>query len=392
MITDNNVKLHKTQVHIARQDGLEHNVEYKKSRYYYNGTSEDVTITDRNNLIINIKGKGIGGHLNTSFIMRTVYEFNSPEIIHDVIQRTRTLRDVYMQSFSEVDKIVEVLNKAVSDNNYKPSSVQVTLERVVDVRDIKKHKWLYIHEDDVLLSNPEWVIKQRHPLSEEARMKEFANTVIGDRSISGVFIRIIDNNHEVNKRFIRLANKTIELPVIKDETFDNGVHVNTVTLNDEGRSITTVQVATLKEAEALFGIYKNREEAETAGNPQALIDSANYVQKTELVKANNEAIELKRAYEADKFKADQERLRLENRYNELEHSNKVLKDELDARKLIKTDYYEDRKLLRNDHFDEKSAGRKDTSEWVKMTGAIVVTALAVGTAVYKFKSKETKKD
>jgi len=374
--------------------------EFKIVQLYINNTDEDICVVHRNNLPVVIrKSPGYFGGSGT-FVIRTIYHFNSRDQVVNTINNLQHLKKKSSIADNDLEIVLSAM-VAAFNSDHRITFYSVALDKEVSVKTLRNHSALYVHEADIMLCDTRSTMKCLHPYSEEGMLHYDYRGLVEERRVTGVFLELIDNENNVSTRYVYAAKQLIEVPAKQDKSKKSGLYFTLADQDRFGEVHIEPQYMTFEEAEKEVGLFKTREEALTGGNPEVL-------SRTEEERAKTELTTLRRQIDQDKIIHDRERAahereKLENDRYRTETETKLLEmnrqlefqknetrrltEELDARKAIRTDYYEDRKSARNDHYEETSYRRKDDHELLKMAGIAVATGFTVYMAMNRNKSK-----
>lgn len=342
--------------HFCHQTNTTENTnEFKIVNLYINNSGQDLYVVHRNNLPILLKKSNNFFSGGGGLILRTIYHFTSSEQINNTINHLKTWKDNCKVRATELELILTGLIKAYDHANGRLSCHSIAIDREVPIKTIKHHSMLYVNENDLLICDQSASGRMFHPYSEEGLLQEKYHEFIEDHNVSGVFVELIDNENTIKSRYMYVAKQLIEVHARQDKNKVSGVYCTFATNNSLQEAHLDCKHLSFDEAKEAIGLYKTAEEAETGGNP-------------ELISKITES-KLRDDYARLKVRTDMEKTAREEYIISL-------RDQLEAKKLIRNDYYEDR-----------SAGRKDSSEIYKVFAAIIGTGLTVFALMNKHNTK-----
>jgi hypothetical protein len=329
--------------------------EFKVVQLYINNTNQDLCVVHRNNLPIVLKKTNNFFSASGSFVIRTIYHFGSKEQIVRTITQLTTWKENCKVRATELEIILGALICAYDSCNGHISYHSVTIDREVPMKTIKHHSMIYVNENDILICDPSTNTRIFHPYSEEGILQEKYYEFIDENKVSGVFIELIDNEHSIKSRYMYLAKQLIEIPARHDPSKVSGVYFTKAIHDKLDETHLDCKHFSFEEAKESIGLYKTAEEAETGGNPELLSKISENKLKAELTE--------------QKAKADKEKIASEEYIISL-------RDQLEAKKMV-----------RNDFYDDRAAVRKDSSEIYKVAGAVIATGLTVFALMSKHNTK-----
>jgi hypothetical protein len=324
---------------------------FRSTTFYINQSHEDLCVIHRNNLPAVIPKSGnlyIGEQV---FVVRTLYHFHGRNNIIDAINNLKVMKDASKMPNKDIELLYSSLLKAF-DNNRNLTYHYVGIDKKIPIKEIKDNTAVYIDEADVLVCQIKSMQNLTHPYSQEGIASGAPRRFANENKISGVFIEIVDNDSQIESRYVYMAKDVVEIPARRDRSRKSGVYVIKASCDDFDTVKTNASFHTLKEAQDTVGLYPTRDEATTFGNPELLLKA-----------------------EQDKLRS--KNLQQEAELEELRRTNLKLKEESEAARLVRTDEADTRKLQRQDFYETRSYERKDNSEAMKTIGTIAVTAVTV---------------
>lgn len=330
-----------------------------------NFTSEDIRIVHRNNFQF-ICTKAVGCLPSEQhIILRTIYtvrEQNSVKSLINVLDEV--LRNGNIKN-KDVNLICDMLVKRNNEMHNRLHIASIVLERKVTLTELKRANAIYIHDEDILVCNPDVRSFIAHPFSDEGMIITEKNDFMKKTNHHGLFLDIVDNEQKVNKRVIYLAKRPVEFYPRQDPMLKSGVYVTIGSTVYDGSSNLDSSFMTFEQAKEKIGLYDNEQDALSNGDPSILLKNEEFRLKEELQKSNERLI-----------KADE--------------AVRMAQKETEAAKAWRADWLDERKARRSDQYEERSHARKDSTEIWKLASAICITALSVYAAVLKANSQSQK--
>lgn len=358
-------------------DTGEGGAEFRLTQFYINNTNENITVILRNNLpVFCAKHR----HLltgATTFTIRNVYQFNSYSSIIDTINQINDVVNAHGES-DDLKLIKNVLVNAY-DSDRNCNYARVCIDRKIDILDIKSNGSLYIPESDVLLQYNRLDVSIPHPFSKNGHAIAEYHRVAEDKKITGVFIELIDNENNIDKRYMYVANQIMEIPVTKDKTKESGVYFTKAINNKFNDVHIKPEFYTFDEATDYLGLFKTKEEANTGGNPKI-------VSQAKLAELEERLLQLKHNNQIEQSEKQAEITRLIHEVELAKAETIRVKQEAEVNKHKRDDFYDDRHKRRDDYYESRSYDRKDTHELIKYIPGIVLGL--VGAFAYVQSSKK----
>jgi hypothetical protein len=344
-------------------DTGEAGAEFKLTQFYINNTNENVTVVLRNNLPIYCPKHRHTLTGATTFTVRNVYQFNSYAVVVDTINQITNVINAHGET-EDLKLIKDVLVNAY-DNDRNCNYARVCIDRKIDILDIKSNGSLYVPEVDVLLQYNHLDVSVPHPFSKNGHAIAEYHKLAEEKKVTGIFIELVDNENNIDKRYMYVANQILEVPVTKDKSKESGVYF-TKAINNKFNDIhIKPEFYTFDEAVDYLGLYKSKEEAATGGNPQL-------VSKVKLAELEEKLQHLKHSNQIDQ--AEKQAL-ISQLNHELELAKAEVirtKHEAENNKHRRDDYYDSRQKNRNDYYEDRSYQRKDTHEILKYIPGIAL--------------------
>lgn len=351
--------------------------QYKHTRYYHNSSHGVITITERSNIRIDVSPGGSVNCAEGYLFVRDIYEFSTMAGPSTLIASLENRLAVLGNSYQGDLRIIVATLKAMTDGTYLTSNTfPIMVERAVPANDIREFQNIYLRESDVVITaqgaNP-----SEHPDSSIARMHGGVKKMADGYRGGGVFVEIVDNNKEIDTRFLYVGGRVITIRPVTDITRNNGVYFTSVESNRLAENNPETEFCLLSEAADKFGIHDTQEKAITAGNPGLIMEQ--------------ELVSLKHELEVGRMNAAKEKQEREALIEEMRHKHAIALAERDKQlkkmnhrlekfkidSAEKKEKIEVRKSERNDHYEERAAVRKDSSELIKWVPAIVAGTAAI---------------
>ena len=388
------------------------NALFKFDRIFINKSSEAIDVVLRNNL--SVHNPAVQGSINNTreFVIRDVYTFRdnyNKTGIHDTISYIQNFKSKYNASNDELEIILKALIE-VAQNRDRSGIVQIAIDHVINISELKLAKAIYINNLDVLLVYEGNRLQYPHPFSSEGGMIDQYYDLVKNRHVSGVFVEFIDNESMYSERYMYAGGRVIKVPPRQDPYRESGVYFTVASNTAVGDVHIEPIRCTVDEAEKNIGLYKNREQAISSGNPGALLEL-----ELEELKHNNGV--LKHENEKIKAIAERERSEIERLTQEVKKVNIQEERELtevkvksEKRKTKRTDKSDSKKhknekqsierkanfeyqeYLRKqkmaeieDHYERKSFDRKDSHEIWKTVAVVGSVGLSIYAMINKSK-------
>lgn len=363
---------------------------FAQTHYYQNSTSEAITVIGRDGVPITFAPHSAGYCGADIFSIRVLWRIRGQETLISIINNLHKHMERYAPTESEITLLKDILlnNYTASQNRINSTVVEVEFEYSYTLAEIKEKENLYCQATDKYICRGLYHNDLLHPFSREGVAFGNSDPRILQRKISGLTVEIIDNESEINQRFLFAGKQVISVPVKRDMNLASGVYYCIGEgLNQEKFHLTS-KFCSFAEAESILGLYASREAAATGGHPELLAkqhilglekEIGQARAETNLVKEQARQEEIKRAAElaqlqhelaSAKAKRDLEIAERDHTLETLKKDNAVLKERLERRS-----------QERADHYESRSYERKDNSEMAKYIPAMVV-AVAAGVAYF----------
>ena len=388
-------------------------VQFTVTHKYANFSELDIGIVFSNNIVARIDATADRFTTQNKLLVRTVYHFYSRNALNNTLavnehqlMRGRSDGKQDDESLSDLALAIKKLREMVKDVSYPVFEVRVILDRHIDTRRIKEKGWLYLPQENIVVSDILSTGVTHHPFSSKAQVEQGKQKFQGQQNGTGIIVEVVDNDNEFDRCFVWLGKAVIEVPVRKDPSKKSGVYVTRATL-DEHTKVTqhNTQLLDFQSAQEQLGIYRTKDEANSNGNPENLhkleeqrlrnenirlsAERLQYEreleeQKRKTQELNARIVELEHELKIQKLKAERESTEAKARTNAEQARNDSAKAAIEAEAMRRKDHYEEKKTIRDDFSESRSHARKDSSEWLKWVAGIAAAALSIGAAAYTF--------
>ena len=289
--------------------------EFSVAITYRNESDQPLYVVDRANLPILVHPENIKRSPGVFTIFKT-FTFTGRRAITDAKVAIASSISQYIDTASGLNAIYQELEASTTVNNAQ-SFTRVVISHQVNIKESLVGGEVYLSDIDILITDVTHVLDRPHPYSEAAKIAQDFGDIAINRKVSGVFVELIDNNSEVAKRYMLIAKQLMEIPAQQDFSRESGLYVSKLIYGGCGEVHVNPEFTTFEEAEEKFGIYKTKEEATSAGNPEALLRVEESDLRKELLEKSHasqtELIELKRRVENQRAAMEQESLERKRR-------------------------------------------------------------------------------
>lgn len=346
---------------------------FRHSVEFINNSNTNLQVVHRNNLAVPVKAEKCYDYTDGNFIVRSTWYFSGFENMRmtiDAINNSLKHQNLSKDELDTFRKLIEIGSSTSSSSYFRKA--EIVMDREYTVRELVENGVTYVHDVDVLITTPPHFGHVAHPYNNQtvatAKYYDFSR----DHNASGFFMDIVDNDSVAGKRFVYAGSKLLEIEPRIDGEKQSGVyccHIEKMSLT--GPHVMT-DFYTFEDAEKKLGVYANRNDAISGGNPDM-------VNKIEVERIKAETLILTQAVEKSKYetaiiKEQTERLKAEH----LVQIDKV-KMEFEEKK----QKLEERKHRRADEYDARSTARKDSSDILKLSVALGGVAFGIFGMVYK---------
>lgn len=358
------------------------NLSYRKVRIYRNPTHLPITVTERSGLRITVRPESTEFDQTACLTIQDCYLFNFDRNVSDFVTELEKHLALMGPNYAgDLFAIKECLKSSLS-RLFSSTTYNVLLERKIPLQDIRENNNIYVQEADVVVSYP-GVKQAPHPESVLGMYEQQVGRLVSDHAGSGVFVEIVDNHNSIGKRYLFVAGQVVEVAPKVDHSRKDGVYFTAIEDNKIGEPRKRVDYAELADCAGKFRLFGTREEAITSGDPGLLLE-----RELKELQHSNEQLKAQAAQDKAIRDAEIDRIRhesqiqimsLEQQTRELTTLSTERKAQIDRLK----DELEAKRLVRNDYYDERSTVRKDTSEFIRWLPAIVAGAAVVITLAKK---------
>ena len=289
------------------------------------------------------------------------------------------------QTRRKVNAVYEEIVKREKDTAIQETRCLIRLCVDIEAKDLVDGECVFEEISNLVFSHKN-IFSLLHPGSVQARIEKLPEMNFNKNTMpQGLNFEIIDNDNPGAQRFIHMANTVVAVDVRRDFVKPQGLYVyRTTGEGDPSHAILSEFYGmgvnegngTIEQGCTLYGIYKTKEEAETNGNPEILLN----LHLKEKEQGNRE---LKLEVERQKSIADENKIRYQQEVQELDRKNtaekaaferKILEDRTEfERKLAEEKAERENRLNREkDYYERKSADRKDVSELIKFIPAVLM--------------------
>lgn len=362
------------------------------SNEFINYTGSVIYLKTQNNLPIALEPSG--DHLRIESTqkcleIRTTYRLsarNSNALTKELIEAMINNGEIVAES---ARCFYDAINQQAAASSSRGASIETLMNATmtIPINTLKASKSTYVRHCDVVVSERREMMLRPHMNSDEGFHQLNVENARDYHGVSGVFIRIIDNERLLPSRFVYSAKQVVEIPSEVNLNQQSGVYITTAGIL-QGSVKTTSSFLTFAEAEASHGVYSSHGEAEANGDPEKLMASKlreNDVElsrlKIEASHRESEILRQKHALEIDKQNLERDRQARESELSSLKHILKLKEHDFDATVKLYNEEMERRSLNRRDDFDKRSYKRKDKSEKQSATYRIATDVLKYAPAL-----------
>lgn len=358
---------------VAASDHTPTSATYRRTRFYINDTLTPITITERTGMRLEIPREP-NSMCTDSFSICDMYEFENIGHI-DALSNFLNARveAIGVESHPDLALVADFV-RTRSFNGFSNGRFNIVLRRAVSHSELSKSGNIFVHSMDVMVSHPSFLVAE-HPQSQAGMAGSMVAEGEPNHFGKGVYIEIVDNNREIDTRFVYICGRIVEVVPTKDPARGNGAYFTEFQDNKDGTRSTHTEHRSIDKITD-FGLYSTREEAETNGNPDALI-------KARLLEADRELNETRRTNEAALMK-----MRVQLAEAEANAKTAAAKADRKLKKAVRQtaelkERMAQRSAERSDYYEARSSSRKDSSEMWKMAPVALGLALGLGAALLR---------
>ena len=331
------------------------------SLVYFNGTGRDLFITTRDGI----------SHRLTPNPMPTP-SLRGKMMIRRVVLFTRQNQVILPDGDSEYLALMAELY----ENNHQSYKNRVSTEHIFDRADLEDKVHGYCRELDVVLSTESPQGIGIHPYSADYQAP--IQTGIEPKFVAGVTVKIVDNSDQIDRRFMNLGGRIIEIKPVKDLDQKEGVYVTT---RDPVAGKMVTEYAELFshdfDKEKATGrspvLYRSAEAARSLGDPDGELKARERKAKedklrieAELFQRQQELEEFKAKFQMAQLQLQQEKAEVEDRLRSAEHQRFLERESV------------------KDYYQQKSFESKESIEMLKVIPAILTGTMALYALFKKF--------
>lgn len=234
---------------------------------YINYLPKPVVVVERDGLKHTVPSVDCIGERN--FIVRREISLRNVSTHSSLLEIRRILSLYNNVENSTLTIIKDILTTGRS--NYGYDSIRILIDYPVSMEVFRENNGtVYCQITDKVLSVLSYENTPAHPYAVDTINRLVLEEITGelDPNSPTVKIELVDNEHRISKRFISLLGKVREIKSKQDSTRKSGVYLSTVEkdgFREEGFTVTQTYFE-LDKVQDQLGIYKTKEEAESAGD------------------------------------------------------------------------------------------------------------------------------
>ena len=348
---------------------------------FYNNTGKTLTVVYRDNVKVELPPQ-TGIKPSLTFASSPTEKELSGLVVEVTDSIPAMCINPYMFSSVSVSKVLgdEIADKMLEEISAvdKPLLGDITTEvsfnyyHIIDGGFISNKSTVYDRELDILVYVGNSVNAPDHPANDTEVVTAFYNGLGETVECSSVVFDIVDNDDTIaGKRYVYAGGQVVTIPVRKDPSKENGLHV----ITRVGTKVNAEVVEIGKFAD--FGVYKSKEEALTAGDPSLIHKERvqKLIKETEELKAENNKLS-----ETIKGRLQEAELEFQKEKNliEREHKETMLKLRKDLEEMKAK--YEAEKLERQAKIEKLTFANN------VLKGLVAVTTAALGMVVLIYRN------
>lgn len=323
--------------------------------------------------------------------IKTTYRVSNNEGIDGTLSLLRAFQENNVLTSDDarqiMDRLVDLYRRDPS--RFSKTNFEFAVFRRILCDTLVRDKKVYLRDCDIVLTLDRNMMLAPHPNSNEGFQQVDVNRQYHGQA--GVFVKVIDNGQFSPSRFFYSGRQVIEVPSVQDRKSESGVYCTIATMQPDGTVQPKTHFYTFEEAEREIGLYRTKQEAETNGSPEKIVE-------LEIARAKNEEVcgkrkiaelsllneQLKQEFEQRSLEYKAEIQRNNHQLETMKLENSRLKESIDVMKAVREDNYDQSKRTRNDYYEERSYRRKDSSELIKYVPGLVLGVIGIFTA-FKFR-------
>lgn len=322
------------------------------TKLYFNNSSLDISVSHRNNVCVTFDKTLQQQYPTGELVIRSEWRFRGNAVAEKTYKSVMDAIQHHNIRTEETSMFAKRLKEFTDARPFASSDLVIAFDRVIKARQIQESKFIYLHDDDILITTRENANRVLHPNSSEGITDASHYDYVSHNGLCGFFVEIVDNDKNIGTRFIYTGKRLIEITPVEDMNRRSGVYYH-VAQNHPAAGVEIEKTyCPMDEATEAIGLFRTKEEAITGGNPE------------NISKAELETLK----YNSQRLQIEAETLRGENT---------VLKEKLERNKAERDDFFNERKQVRSDNYEERSQARKDSGEIYKIAAAVVATAVAM---------------
>ena len=395
---------------------------YRIEHHVLNQSRKSIAMIDVNNVITVLEPEDINP--TGVVVVQTVYRFTN----HRAISATIDLNEHQLyrhaqpghhdSSLDELKKVLHALRAYVKSSLHKVYEAVVTVERKIPIHLLEEKGWVYLENENVVLTDLATTGIVYHPYSHKSNLESHSAALNKDIDVTGMNICVVDNEGRSPNYYIWMGKEILTIPARKDPKRKSGVYLYTAaqqnTITGKNANSTKHTTLTFEQAKELIGLYSTKEEVSQLADPDNQHRLEEQRLRNEEQRLKNENVDLAR----QKMEAEKELERLRQELQKTQAQASILENDLrmkktaaekeaakekrkaekakaetdrarneyDARSAQRKDVFEERKARRDDHYEGVSHGRKDSSEGLKFAAWVAAAAMGIGVAAWKFMS------
>jgi hypothetical protein len=354
-----------------QREDLDKSLGFSMSEYYFNHSGKTVQVGLSSGLLIPVPSKSSERY--RSFIVRR--EFYLPRLVANGVNDFLLTHTGPVSN--ELNDFRELFEKVYRPRDY---GTALSLDYEIDYRRlIEQGGSMYVRELNIILGADQDNIPL-HPNSEQADLLRHSQL-----STSAIHVELIDNLGQTGRRIVRLGNLKVAVTPQKNRNKTDGLRIYYSTPSGRRSSSNNEEKLeySLEEMDKLPFVFRTLDEAEAT----PLDDTHSQL---ELKRLELDSKQLQHLHAREKSEMDQRLRRAEERSAQL---NALLSDKERAHKaeMMEADHRRqeiehEMKIARmrsNDFYESRSAIRKDSTEIIKTTPALILGIGAVVATLIK---------
>ncbi len=341
---------------LSSQNEKENLAPFKHVDIFINQSNYDLVVSNRGDVPVFVSKPSLQRDSSTkSFIMLRRYRFKNNVSTRRTLDLIKEFKKHHTLDDNEELNIIEQVLQSYSINNTVSNYIEILIKYIVDLSDITECHRIYDRKTDLLISLYDSSCAHPHPFGKIGKGLDEYSDYITNKKGAGVFIEIVDNENIINSRYMFVANKIVEFPVIRNDNKESGIYCTYLSHDQYGNINIDPIILNFEDGEKI-GLYKNKEAAYAGGNTEETFKIAKLQLEKELLDSKTNLQQTNE--ELERQKQETQRLKLELDKN---------KHTLDNKKLEK----EERSLRINEEYENRSLERKEQHEIIKFIPAFL---------------------